>query len=112
MYAIHFVSGKEQCLLFQELCLHVHLLLIHLLFNLGTYNFAKNFYLRFIDHQKIVSSQTMGYFLGRVYLFLLKVGADPSKIRFRQHMFNEMAHYACDCWDAELLTSYVSIVLS
>ena len=50
----------------------------------------------------------MGYFLGRVYLFLLKVGADPKKIRFRQHMFNEMAHYACDCWDAELLTSYVS----
>ena len=58
--------------------------------------------------QKIVSSQTMGYFLGRVFLFLLKVGADPNKIRFRQHMFNEMAHYACDCWDAELLTSYVS----
>ena len=58
--------------------------------------------------QKIVSSQTMGFFLGRVFLFLLKVGADPSKIRFRQHMFNEMAHYACDCWDAELLTSYVS----
>lgn len=57
-------------------------------------------------NQKIVSSQTMGYFLGRVFLFLLKVGADPSKIRFRQHMFNEMAHYACDCWDAELLTSY------
>lgn len=57
-------------------------------------------------NQKIVSSQIMGYFLGRVFLFLLKVGADPSKIRFRQHMFNEMAHYACDCWDAELLTSY------
>lgn len=56
--------------------------------------------------QKIVNSQTMGYFLGRVYLFLLKVGVDPKKIRFRQHMFNEMAHYACDCWDAELLTSY------
>lgn len=56
--------------------------------------------------QKIVNSQTMGYFLGRVYLFLLKVGADPKKIRFRQHMFNEMAHYASDCWDAELLTSY------
>ena len=24
-------------------------------------------------------------------------------------MGNEMAHYACDCWDAELLTSYVSM---
>jgi glycyl-tRNA synthetase len=26
-------------------------------------------------------------------------------MRFRQHMANEMAHYACDCWDAELLTT-------
>lgn len=64
-----------------------------------------------LNRQKIINSQTMGYFLGRVYLFLLKVGADPKKIRFRQHMFNEMAHYASDCWDAELLTSYVSGVL-
>jgi glycyl-tRNA synthetase (class II) len=38
--------------------------------------------------------------------YVLQVGADPSKVRFRQHMNNEMAHYACDCWDAELLTSY------
>lgn len=67
---------------------------------------AENITLEDAVNQKIVSSQTMGYFLGRVYLFLMKVGADPSKVRFRQHMFNEMAHYACDCWDAELLTSY------
>ena len=35
-----------------------------------------------------------------------KAGGDVSKMRFRQHMANEMAHYAKDCWDAELLTSY------
>ena len=35
-----------------------------------------------------------------------QVGVDPARCRFRQHMANEMAHYACDCWDAELLTSY------
>ena len=35
-----------------------------------------------------------------------KAGVDVSKMRFRQHMANEMAHYAKDCWDAELLTSY------
>ncbi|KAK7881828.1 hypothetical protein WMY93_030237 [Mugilogobius chulae] len=41
------------------------------------------------------------------YLFyLLKVGLSKDKVRFRQHMENEMAHYACDCWDAESLTSY------
>jgi len=38
----------------------------------------------------------------------MKIGVDPNKFRFRQHMSNEMAHYACDCWDAECKTSYVS----
>lgn len=55
---------------------------------------------------KLVDNETLGYFLARIYLFLVKIGADPKKIRFRQHLENEMAHYACDCWDAELLTSY------
>ena len=27
-------------------------------------------------------------------------------IRFRQHLPTEMAHYACDCWDAEIFGSY------
>ncbi|KAL8722198.1 MAG: hypothetical protein Q9181_007542 [Wetmoreana brouardii] len=53
-----------------------------------------------------VDSETLGYFIARIHLFLLRLGADPKKIRFRQHMANEMAHYAADCWDAELLTSY------
>lgn len=54
----------------------------------------------------MVDNETLGYFLARIHLFLEKIGVDQSKIRFRQHMANEMAHYACDCWDAELLTSY------
>lgn len=54
----------------------------------------------------LVDNETLGYFLARIQLFLLKIGIDPKKIRFRQHMANEMAHYAADCWDAELLTSY------
>ncbi|RYO86462.1 hypothetical protein DL766_009749 [Monosporascus sp. MC13-8B] len=55
---------------------------------------------------KTIENETLGYFLARIMLFLLKIGVNPSKLRFRQHMANEMAHYACDCWDAELLTSY------
>ncbi|XP_016913099.1 glycine--tRNA ligase isoform X1 [Apis cerana] len=55
---------------------------------------------------KLIANETLGYFMGRIYLFLIKVGIDPKKLRFRQHMGNEMAHYACDCWDAECLTSY------
>lgn len=54
----------------------------------------------------IVNNQTLGYFLARVQLFLLRVGIKPHKLRFRQHLSNEMAHYACDCWDAEIETSY------
>ncbi|POW07061.1 hypothetical protein PSTT_08526, partial [Puccinia striiformis] len=30
----------------------------------------------------------------------------PERLRFRQHMDNEMAHYASDCWDAEIHSSY------
>lgn len=54
----------------------------------------------------MVDNETLGYFLARIYLFLMELGVDPAKLRFRQHMPNEMAHYACDCWDAELQTSY------
>jgi len=53
-----------------------------------------------------VDSETLGFFIVRIYQFLVRVGADPEKLRFRQHMANEMAHYAADCWDAEMLTSY------
>ncbi|KAI9779155.1 MAG: Glycine--tRNA ligase 1, mitochondrial [Geoglossum umbratile] len=54
----------------------------------------------------LVDNETLGYFLARIQLFLKRLGVDQSKVRFRQHMANEMAHYAADCWDAELLTSY------
>ncbi|XP_076642681.1 glycine--tRNA ligase [Halictus rubicundus] len=56
--------------------------------------------------KKLIANETLGYFMGRIYQFLIKVGVDPKRLRFRQHMGNEMAHYACDCWDAECLTSY------
>lgn len=54
----------------------------------------------------LVDSETLGYFMARIHLFLKRIGVDQNKVRFRQHMANEMAHYAADCWDAELLTSY------
>lgn len=54
----------------------------------------------------LVANQTLGYFMARIQQFMLKIGILPDRLRFRQHMGNEMAHYACDCWDAECLTSY------
>ncbi|XP_042570243.1 glycine--tRNA ligase-like [Cyprinus carpio] len=56
--------------------------------------------------QGIINNSVLGYFIGRIYLYLIKVGVGKDKLRFRQHMDNEMAHYACDCWDAETKTSY------
>ncbi|CCW61172.1 unnamed protein product [Phytomonas sp. EM1] len=53
---------------------------------------------------KVVDNETLGYFIARVALFLDAVGV--RYYRFRQHQSSEMAHYAQDCWDAELLTSY------
>ncbi len=44
--------------------------------------------------------------MARTALLLWEMGAKPTGLRFRQHLANEMAHYAVDCWDAELLTSY------
>ncbi|KAL3281508.1 hypothetical protein HHI36_004715 [Cryptolaemus montrouzieri] len=54
----------------------------------------------------LVANSTLGYFMARIQTFLIKCGVDATRLRFRQHMNNEMAHYACDCWDAECLTSY------
>jgi glycyl-tRNA synthetase len=53
----------------------------------------------------IVANETLGYFLARINLFLIKIGINPERLRFRQHMANEMAHYATDCWDAEIENS-------
>ncbi|KAH0826326.1 hypothetical protein J3R83DRAFT_5278 [Lanmaoa asiatica] len=52
--------------------------------------------------QGVVANETLGYFLVRIHLFLVHIGIDPRRLRFRQHMSNEMAHYATDCWDAEI----------
>jgi glycyl-tRNA synthetase len=50
----------------------------------------------------IVAHQTLAYYVARTYQFLLAVGVAPDKLRFRQHKSDEMAHYAADCWDAEV----------
>ncbi|KAK0940944.1 Glycine--tRNA ligase 1, mitochondrial [Friedmanniomyces endolithicus] len=55
---------------------------------------------------KLVDNETLGYFLVRIMTFMQRIGMDMNKLRFRQHMANEMAHYAADCWDCELLNSH------
>ncbi|CAK5276558.1 unnamed protein product [Mycena citricolor] len=41
--------------------------------------------------QGVIANETLGYFVARIFAFL--------------HMANEMAHYAADCWDAEIQNS-------
>ncbi|MCX6668294.1 MAG: glycine--tRNA ligase [Methanothrix sp.] len=50
----------------------------------------------------VIAHQTLAYYIARTYQFLLAVGVAPDKMRFRQHKSDEMAHYAADCWDAEV----------
>ncbi|HUI40127.1 MAG TPA: glycine--tRNA ligase [Methanothrix sp.] len=50
----------------------------------------------------VIAHQTLAYYVARTYQFLLAVGVAPDKLRFRQHKSDEMAHYAADCWDAEV----------
>jgi glycyl-tRNA synthetase len=49
-----------------------------------------------------VANETLAFFIARTYLFLVRAGCRAEHIRFRQHLPDEMAHYACDCWDAEI----------
>ncbi|BBN16899.1 glycyl-tRNA synthetase [Marchantia polymorpha subsp. ruderalis] len=56
--------------------------------------------------QGVVNNETLGYFIARTYLFLTSLGIQKDRLRFRQHLPNEMAHYAADCWDAEIECSY------
>jgi glycyl-tRNA synthetase len=51
-----------------------------------------------------IAHEFLAYCLARTYQFLVRVGVCPEKMRFRQHMKDEMAHYAADCWDAEILS--------
>ncbi|CAM9565940.1 unnamed protein product [Ectocarpus sp. 12 AP-2014] len=53
----------------------------------------------------LVDNETLGYFMTRTQLFLEMIGMDPKRMRFRQHLSTEMAHYAADCWDMEIQVS-------
>lgn len=59
-----------------------------------------------VPGRRLICNTTMAYYIGRIFQYLTEVGVHADKIRFRQHMDDEMAHYANDCWDAECYTSY------
>lgn len=62
--------------------------------------------------QGLIANGWVAYYMALTKRFLVDCGADPARLRFRQHERTEMAHYAADCWDAEALHSsgWVEIV--
>lgn len=54
----------------------------------------------------LLKNQVLAYFMARTFLFATEIGLKGPCLRFRQHQAGEMAHYASDCWDLEVLTSY------
>jgi len=51
---------------------------------------------------KLVANEYVAYYIALTHDFLIRCGINPEKIRFRQHLPDERAHYAEDCWDAEI----------
>jgi len=51
----------------------------------------------------IIAHQYLAYFIGRCQEFLVSIGLDQAKLRFRQHLPKQLAHYAKDCWDCDCL---------
>jgi len=51
---------------------------------------------------KVINNQALAYYMYLTQEFLLTAGIDVKKFRFRKHAPDELAHYATECWDAEL----------
>ena len=55
-------------------------------------------------NNKVINNQALAFYMYLTQEFLLTAGVDPKKFRFRKHSDNELAHYATECWDAELFS--------
>ncbi len=54
----------------------------------------------------VVTAEPLLYFMARTKQFLVDIGIQEDRIRFRQHPEEELAHYSSDCWDCEVHISY------
>ncbi|MEM0466578.1 MAG: glycine--tRNA ligase [Candidatus Thermoplasmatota archaeon] len=54
--------------------------------------------------KKIIHNQALAYYMYLTQEFLVDVGVDINRFRFRKHAADELAHYATECWDAELFS--------
>jgi glycyl-tRNA synthetase len=52
----------------------------------------------------LIANEYVAYYLALTHELLTRIGVSPDRMRFRQHLPEERAHYAEDCWDAEILS--------
>jgi glycyl-tRNA synthetase len=50
----------------------------------------------------VIANEYVAYYVALTHELLVTVGIRPDRLRFRQHLPDERAHYATDCWDAEV----------
>ncbi|MGD1003830.1 MAG: glycine--tRNA ligase [Methanoregulaceae archaeon] len=55
--------------------------------------------------QGLIANEYIAYYLALTHDMLVKIGIKTERLRFRQHLCTERAHYASDCWDAEIYSS-------
>ena len=52
----------------------------------------------------IIANEYVAYYVALTHQLLVQTGIKPDRLRFRQHLPEERAHYATDCWDAEVFS--------
>jgi glycyl-tRNA synthetase len=52
----------------------------------------------------IIANEYVAYYVALTHELLVAIGIKPQRLRFRQHLPDERAHYATDCWDAEVFS--------
>jgi glycyl-tRNA synthetase len=53
----------------------------------------------------LIANEYVAYYIALTHQLLVAIGVDPARLRFRQHLTDERAHYAADCWDAEVYSN-------
>jgi glycyl-tRNA synthetase len=52
----------------------------------------------------IIANEYVAYYVALTHQVLVTIGIKAERLRFRQHLTDERAHYATDCWDAEVFS--------
>ena len=60
------------------------------------------FAMRAAVDEGVIVNEYVAYYIALTHQILTAIGVDPGRLRFRQHLPDERAHYAADCWDAEV----------